>query len=202
MAPNQPRDGALPVQFIGGGRHEPSHGCRLRLPRQRVQDPVQVGQGASAVKLPQRQVHPITGLVGVERADAGEVRVQTQVVWVNGSRPQQTSAKWGRTRTAPLPAKTVWGEPLAERLAAYCAALDDLLFPAPRLGGWWNPSNFARDRWTPARRSTPAWEPAWTWHSLRHTFCSALLERGAAVPDVSLAARAPEATVRLGGWGG
>lgn len=121
-----------------------------------------------------------------------DLRVLSQVVWVKGQGPKQTRPKWGRTRTTVLPERTIWGDPLAQRLEAFVEGLgsDDLVFPAPR-GGWLHPSNFSRDLWKPAREACPVWEAGWGWHSLRHAFCSHLLSGpgGAGrVADVSKAA--------------
>jgi hypothetical protein len=101
-----------------------------------------------------------------------------------------TPPKWGRTRETILPAVTIWGEPFAERLVAYAATRrpDEVLFPAAR-GGFLHPSNFRRAWLTVARTSAaPEWSAAWSWHSLRHAFCTDLLARGARDTDVALAA--------------
>jgi integrase len=131
--------------------------------------------------------------------DQGDLHVLTQVVWLkkdhkDATRPYgpiQTPPKWGRVRTTVLPKLTLWGEPLRDRLGAYMAARelgpDDLLFPNAD-GGWVHASNHARDLWTPAREATPGWAKSWTWHGMRHAFCSHLIATRASVADVSLAA--------------
>ena len=150
------------------------------------------------------------------RFKQGEIRVLTQVVRLKGKGAIITPPKWGRTRTTLLSKDTIWGEPLAERLEAYVEGMgpDDIVFSAAR-GGWLHPSNFARDLWDPARLSCPEWDAEWTWHNLRHAFCSHLLsswpeERAedgtvirhakiAADPhDVSLAAGHRDSGVTLG----
>ena len=93
-----------------------------------------------------------------------------------------TPPKWGRTRATILPPSTIWGEPFAEPLMRYAATRDGLLFPAAR-GGFLHPSNFARDYLSSARvAAAPAWSRPWTWHSLRHAFCTDLLARVRGTP--------------------
>jgi len=86
------------------------------------------------------------------------------------------------SRTTPA------GYPLAERLAARVeearAELETgtnplgLIFPSPR-GKHWRSSNFGRRVLAPAYRSAnwrdAAGNGAWTWHSLRHVFCTTAL---------------------------
>ena len=80
------------------------------------------------------------------------------------------------------------GYPLADQLAAriqQARAEQDtganplgLMFPAPR-GGYWRSSNFDRRVLAPAYQAA-GWRDAagngtWTWHSLRHVFCTTAL---------------------------
>jgi integrase len=52
-----------------------------------------------------------------------------------------------------------------------------------------HPSNMSRS-WLKAARAAaaPAWSPNWSWHGLRHAFCTDLLVKGAQDTDVALAA--------------
>lgn len=151
------------------------------------------------------------------RFAAGELRVVSQVVWVKGANPRQTPPKWGRRRTTVLPVNTIWGEPLRERLRAFVAGKgpEDIVFAAPR-GAWWNPSNCRTRLLTPAKLAEEQWDSDWAWHSLRHAFCSHLLDawpeesdaagvvvrvekKAASVADVSQAAghRDPHVTMSM-----
>jgi hypothetical protein len=98
-----------------------------------------------------------------------------------------TDPKWGRVRASLLGETTIWGEPFRDRLLAYAETrpAGSLLFPAPR-GGFRHPSNEAREWLDAARVAAPAWSTAWTWHSLRHAFCTHLLRLGALDTDVAL----------------
>jgi hypothetical protein len=102
-----------------------------------------------------------------------------------------TDPKWGRVRASILPELTIWGEPFRDRLMTYANTLPTggLLFPAQQ-GGFRHPSNEARD-WSKAARvaAAPAWAANFTWHSLRHAFCSDLLNvKKARDTDVALVA--------------
>lgn len=112
---------------------------------------------------------------------------------------------------SPVTATYPKGFDIAGQLAKHVARMEatnpsGLLFPAPR-GGYWSHSNFYRRKFHPAAsaagwpttkvhrvltRGKPAVELEklnWTWHSLRHVFCSYYLwELGAAAADVSRAA--------------
>jgi hypothetical protein len=102
-----------------------------------------------------------------------------------------TDPKWGRVRASILPELTIWGEPFRDRLIAYAETrpAGGLLFPAPR-GGFQHPSNVSRDWLDTARAAAaPAWAANFTWHSLRHAFCSDLLNvKKARDTDVALVA--------------
>ena len=84
--------------------------------------------------------------------------------------------------------RTPAGYPLADKLAARVEAARaeqeagtnplGLVFPSPR-GGHWRSSNFSRRVLGPAYRAA-GWRGVggngrWTWHSLRHVFCTTAL---------------------------
>jgi len=93
--------------------------------------------------------------------------------------------KWRRTI---YPRVTPAGYPLADRLAARIgqAAAEQaaganplgLVFPSPT-GKHWRSSNFSRNvlarAYTAAGWRDPGGNGAWTWHSLRHVFCTTAL---------------------------
>jgi len=91
-------------------------------------------------------------------------------------------------RKTVYPRRTPAGYPLAEKLAARVEAARaeqgagtnplGLVFPSPR-GGYWRSSNFSRRVLARAYRAV-GWRDAdgngrWTWHSLRHVFCTTAL---------------------------
>ena len=91
-------------------------------------------------------------------------------------------------RRTIYPRRTPGGYPIAERLAARIEAAraeqEDgtnplgLIFPAPA-GSHWRSSNFNRRVLAPAYKAA-GWRDAggngtWTWHSLRHVFCTTAL---------------------------
>ena len=110
--------------------------------------------------------------------------------------------KGRRHRTTVYPQHTPLGRPLAELLEQRIdEALQEqargvnrnaLMLPAPR-GGYLNSSNFTTRIAGPAYRLSD-WRDAngigsWTWHSLRHTFCSTALDTwDLPVADVSILA--------------
>jgi Phage integrase family len=131
------------------------------------------------------QVDPAARVIDVDR----------KVIEVAGK--QYVEAPKGRKRRKTIyPARTPEGYPLAERLAARiaqaraerAAGRPGLVFPAPR-GGYWRSSNFDRRVLAPAYLAA-GWRDqhggAWTWHSLRHVFCTtALFTWGLDATDVS-----------------
>lgn len=131
--------------------------------------------------------------------ETGKMRVTSQVVHMTGEEPQVTPPKWGRPRVASLPERTLWGAPLRDRLREYVDDMDpdQLIFAAPKSGRWQHPSNFSRDYWKPARALVPSWSSRWTWHSLRHSYCSHLLAQGADVADIAKAAGHEDAGVTM-----
>jgi integrase len=96
--------------------------------------------------------------------------------------------KGRKQRRTIYPRQTPAGYPLAEKVAArlqHAAAEQDaganplgLVFPSPR-GRHWRSSNFARRVLAPAylaaRWRDAGGNGAWTWHSLRHVFCTTAL---------------------------
>ncbi len=93
-----------------------------------------------------------------------------------------------KRRKTIYPRRTPAGYPLAERLAARIEAARaeqeagtnplGLIFPSPK-GKYWRSSNFSRNVLKRAYLET-GWRDAdgngdWTWHSLRHVFCTTAL---------------------------
>jgi integrase len=96
--------------------------------------------------------------------------------------------KGRKRRSTVYPVRTPAGYPLAGRIAARAGQAraerdagtnpPGLMFPSPR-GRYWRSSNFDRRVLAPAYLAA-GWRDAggdgtWTWHSLRHVFCSAAL---------------------------
>jgi integrase len=93
-----------------------------------------------------------------------------------------------KNRKTIYPARTPHGYPLADRLAAragqaraeQAAGLNPhgLIFPSPR-NKLWRSSNFDRRVLAPAYHAAgwrdPQGHGTWTWHSLRHAFCTTAL---------------------------
>ncbi len=120
-------------------------------------------------------------------AGARVITVDRKVVEVAGK--LYVEAPKGRKRRSTIyPARTPSGYPLADKIAAriqQARAEQDtganpigLMFPSPR-GGYWRSSNFDRRVLAPAYLAA-GWRDAdgngtWTWHSLRHVFCTAAL---------------------------
>ena len=115
------------------------------------------------------------------------IDVDRKVIEVGGQLFTEPPKGRKRRRTV-YPARTPQGYPLAERLAARVRAVRadmaagadplGLVFPAPR-GGHWRSSNFDRRVLAPAYLAA-GWRDAdgngrWTWHSLRHVFCTTAL---------------------------
>jgi integrase len=98
------------------------------------------------------------------------------------SKPRQTNTAAGHPRCTPA------GYPLAGRLAARIQAAQTeqedgtnpfgLLFPSPA-GKYWRSSNFNRNvlkaAYLDADSRDSSGEGRWTWHSLRHVFCTTAL---------------------------
>jgi hypothetical protein len=120
------------------------------------------------------QVDPAGRVIGVDR----------KVVEVGG-RLYMEAPKNRKHRRTIYPRRTPGGYPLAERLAARIAEARakqeagsnplGLVFASPR-GQHWRSSNFSRRVLGPAYRAA-GWRDAdgngrWTWHSLRHVFCT------------------------------
>ena len=115
------------------------------------------------------------------------VTVDRKIIEVGGK--QYLEAPKGRKRRRTIyPRRTPEGYPLAGRLAArieVARAEQDagtnplgLIFPSPR-GRHWRSSNFARRVLAPSYLAAGWRDPdgngPWTWHSLRHVFCTTAL---------------------------
>jgi integrase len=115
------------------------------------------------------------------------ITVDRKVVEVAGK--LYLEAPKGRKRRRTIyPARTPAGYPLADAIAArarQARAEQDagtnplgLMFPAPR-GAHWRSSNFDRRVLAPAYQTAgwrdPGGNGTWTWHSLRHVFCTTAL---------------------------
>ena len=134
---------------------------------------------------------------GQVAAGARVITVDRKVVEVAGK--LYLEAPKGRKRRSTIyPASTPGGYPLADKIAARLQqaraeqAADanplGLMFPSPR-GTYWRSSNFDRRVLAPAYQAAGWRGPggsAWTWHSLRHVFCTTALFRWHLEPtDVS-----------------
>jgi integrase len=125
----------------------------------------------------------------VDQADAGGrvITVDRKVVEVAGHLYVE-APKNRKYRRTIYPQQTPAGYPLAERLAARAEQARaeqeagtnplGLVFPSPR-GKHWRSSNFSRNVLAPAYRAA-GWRDGdgygrWTWHSLRHVFCTTAL---------------------------
>jgi integrase len=118
------------------------------------------------------------------RVDQGArvISVDRKVVEVAGQLFLE-APKNRKHRKTIYPRCTPGGYPLAEKLAARVeqeAGTNPLglVFPSPR-GGYWRSSNFSRRVLAPAYRAA-GWRGVggtgrWTWHSLRHVFCTTAL---------------------------
>jgi integrase len=118
---------------------------------------------------------------------ARAITVDRKVIEIAGHLFLEAPKKRKHRRTI-YPRLTPAGYPLAERLAARIEEArrqqEDgsnplgLLFPSPR-GKYWRSSNFSRNVLKPAYLAA-GWRDAtsngaWTWHSLRHVFCTTAL---------------------------
>jgi Phage integrase family len=123
------------------------------------------------------QITPATRTVDVDR----------KVIEIGGK--MFLEAPKGRKRRRTIyPSQTPEGYPLAGQIAARVQAARaeraagtnplGLMFPSPR-GRYWRSSNFARrvltDAYLAAGWRDITGEGPWTWHSLRHVFCTTAL---------------------------
>jgi integrase len=123
------------------------------------------------------QITPTTRTVDVDR----------KIIEISGKLFAEPPKGRKRRRTI-YPAHTPQGYALADLVAARVHAAhaeqetgtnpQGLMFPSPR-GTYWRSSNFARRVLAPAYLAAgwrdPTGEGAWTWHSLRHVFCTTAL---------------------------
>jgi integrase len=115
------------------------------------------------------------------------VEVDRKVIEIGGKLFAEPPKGRKRRRTI-YPRQTPEGYPLTERIAARLMEAraeqqagtnpNGLIFPSPR-GAYWRSSNFARRVLAPAYQAA-GWRDttgsrAWTWHSLRHVFCTTAL---------------------------
>lgn len=138
--------------------------------------------------------------------NAREIRVNTQALQVAGT-IERTLPKWGTTRTTVFPAVTPSGYKLQAALKKRIKELKSLkevptladgtqrllLFPDSN-GSWMNQSNFSNRVRRPAQALLNWPKKAngqylWTFHSLRHVFCTYyLFDMSKDLRDVSVAA--------------
>ena len=130
----------------------------------------------------------LTALTIPQIHQAGRViTVDRKVVEVAGHLYVEAPKNRKRRKTI-YPRRTPGGYPLADRLAARIEAARaeqesgtnplDLIFPSPA-GMYWRSSNFSRNVLKRAYLAA-GWRDAdgngtWTWHSLRHVFCTTAL---------------------------
>jgi integrase len=145
-----------------------------------------------------------------------EILIDSQCLEATGFPRTRELPKYNTVRKTIFPKKTPWGYDLAAALKKRIEEAKEeepflydneeprhLLFPAPR-GGWWSQGNFGKRVRRPAQRIAN-WkldsngEFIWNFHSLRHTFCSGLLEKGKSVVDIAVAAghRNPNTTWQM-----
>ena len=119
--------------------------------------------------------------------DARVITVDRKLIEVAGHLYVE-APKCRKFRSTIYPVRTPDGYPLAGKLAARIEAARaeqqagtsplGLIFPSPRFRHW-RSSNFDRRVLAPAYRAA-GWrdehgDGAWTWHSLRHVFCTTAL---------------------------
>jgi integrase len=136
------------------------------------------------------------------------ITVDRKVIEVSG-RLHLEAPKMRKYRSTVYPALTPSGYPLAEKIAIRAAAARaemaagtnplSLMFPSPR-GKHWRASNFHRRVLGPAYIAA-GWRDeegngGWTWHSLRHVFCTTALF-GWKMSDEDVAAMAGHASSRI-----
>jgi len=144
-----------------------------------------MAQTAAYTGLRQGELFALTA--GQVAAGARVITVDRKVVEVAGT--LYLEAPKGRKRRSTIyPARTPAGYPLADTIAARAEQARaeqaaganplGLMFPSPR-GSWWRSSNFDRRVLAPAYQAAgwrdPGCAGAWTWHSLRHVFCTTAL---------------------------
>ncbi len=114
------------------------------------------------------------------------ITVDRKIIEIGGTLHLE-APKGRKKRRTIYPRHTPDGYPLAQRLAARIEAgraehnaganPHGLIFPSPR-GTWWRSSNYARrvlkDAYLAAGWRGENTKP-WTWHSLRHVFCTTAL---------------------------
>jgi integrase len=119
--------------------------------------------------------------------DARTITVDRKIIEIGGHLFTE-SPKGRKHRRTIYPRHTPGGYPLADQIAARTAQAaaqqqagtnpHGLLFPSPR-GRHWRSSNFARRVLAPAYLAAGWRDPdghgTWTWHSLRHVFCTTAL---------------------------
>ena len=125
--------------------------------------------------------------IGQIAPDARVITVDRKLIEVAGHLYVE-APKCRKYRSTIYPVRTPQGYPLAEKLAARIEQARaeqqagsnplGLIFPSPR-GKHWRSSNFDRRVLAPAYRAA-GWRDehgngAWTWHSLRHVFCTTAL---------------------------
>jgi integrase len=118
--------------------------------------------------------------------DGRTITVDRKIIEIGGTLHLE-APKGRKKRRTIYPNQTPGGYPLAQRLAERIQAAQTeqqagtnpsgLIFPSPR-GTWWRSSNYARRVLAPAYTAIgwrgPSPKP-WTWHSLRHVFCTTAL---------------------------
>ena len=149
------------------------------------------------------------------RDEKPRIRVERQVNVIAG-RPKLMLPKGDKTRTTVYPVRTPpterypMGYPLRDKLRERqdeLASQNNRMFPAPGEGHWWR-SNFYRRKVKPAARRA-GWIPegsseaTWTWHSLRHVFCTYYMwDLGRSPRAVADAAGHSSVSVTLNLYGG
>ena len=122
------------------------------------------------------QTHPADRVITVDR----------KIIEIGGTLHLEPP-KGRKKRRTIYPRQAPGGYPLARRLAERVEAAraeqhagtnpSGLIFPSPR-GTWWRSSNFSRRVLEPAYLAAGWRGPdprPWTWHSLRHVFCTTAL---------------------------
>jgi integrase len=144
-----------------------------------------MAQVAAYAGLRQGELFALTA--GQIATDARVITVDRKLIEVAGHLYVE-APKCRKYRSTIYPVRTPDGYPLAEKLAARIEQARaeqhagtsplGLIFPSPRFRHW-RSSNFDRRVLAPAYRAA-GWRDAsgtgaWTWHSLRHVFCTTAL---------------------------